>query len=119
MAYAQVLQYCAEKVRLPTFLDYHPLVMSIVKLMQQVKGHITFYKQDVFQNLGRITLESVSQDTVIPQGDPITLPPSTDVGGMESNSTENWGHMAPPPHYSNIHLRRRPHQLNPLPCLQG
>ena len=88
MAYAQVLQYWAEKFRLPALLDYHPLAISIVELMQHVKGHITFNKWDIFQNLGRITLEIVSWDTVIPQGDPITLPTTADVGDMESNSTE-------------------------------
>ena len=91
VAYAQVLQYWVEKVRPPALLDYCPLVMSIVELMQHVKGHITFYKWDIFLNLGRITLETVSWDTAIPQGDPITQPTTTGVRGMESNSTEAWG----------------------------
>ena len=66
MAYAWVLQYWVEKTRLPALLDYHPLAMSVVQLMQHVRGHVTLDKWDIFWNLGRITLETVSQGTVIP-----------------------------------------------------
>ena len=117
MTYAQVLQYWAEKVRLPTLPDYRPLAMSIVELMQHVRAHVTLDKWDIFWNLGNITPEAVSQDTVIPQGDPFTPPTTTDVGDMESRSMEAWGHITPSPHHLDIHPRRRPHQLNPSPHL--
>ena len=65
--------------------------MSVVELMQCVKGHITFYKWDILQGLGRIALETVNQDPAIPPGHPITQPTTTDVGGMESNSAEAQG----------------------------
>ena len=90
-AYARVLQYWVEKIRLPALPDYCPLVMSVVELMQHVRGNVTLDKWDILWNLGRITPESVSQDTVIPQGDPVTQPTTADVRDMESNSTEAQG----------------------------
>ena len=66
MAYTQVLQYWVEKVRLPVHPDYHHLVMSVVEFMQQVRGHITFYKWDVLQNLERVAPETVGRDLAIP-----------------------------------------------------
>ena len=65
--------------------------MSIVELMQQVRGHITFYKWDVFWNLERVTLETVGRDPAIPQGHLITQPTPTDIGSMGSNSAEAQG----------------------------
>ena len=79
VAYTQVLQYWAEKVRLPTLNDCHPLVMNIVELKQHVEGHVNFSKQDVFQNLWSTTPEAISWDMGIPQGGPITLPTTTNV----------------------------------------
>ena len=103
--------------RLSTLPDYHPLVMSIVELKQHVRGHITFNKQDIFWNLGSTTLEAVSQDTVILQGDPVTPSTTADFRDMESSYMEAWEHITPPPHPLDIHPRRRPHQMNPSPCL--
>ena len=117
MAYAQVLQYWVEKVRLPAHPDYCPLAMSIVELMQCVKGHVTFYKWDVLQGLARIAPKTVNRDLMVLQGHPITQPTNTDIRGMESNSAKARGHITPLPHCSNIHLSRRPHQSNILPCL--
>ena len=78
VAYAQVLQYWAEKFRLPVHPDYYPLAMSVVELMQCVREHITFYKQDVLQDLG-------------------TQPTTRAIGSMELNSAEAWGsHDATP-----------------------
>ena len=65
--------------------------MSIVELKQHVEGHITFSKQDVFQNLGSTTPEAKSWDMGIPQGDPITLPTTANVGDTESSSMEAHG----------------------------
>ena len=96
VAYAQELQYWAEKFRLPVHPDYCPLVMSIVKLMQCVKEHITFYKWDILWGLG-------------------TQPTTTSIRGMESNPAEAWGHMIPSPHCSDLHSRGRPHHSNLLP----
>ena len=76
VAYTCVLQYWVEKFRPPVHPDYHPLVMSVVELMQHVKEHITFYKQDILWGLG-------------------TQPTATAMGSMESNSAEAWGHMMP------------------------
>ena len=65
--------------------------MSTVELKQHVRGHITFSKWDIIWNLGGTTLEVVSWDTVIPQGDPITLPTTADVGDKKSSSMEAQG----------------------------
>ena len=91
MAYAQALQYWVEKVRPQAHPDYCPLVMSIVELMQLMKGHVTFYKWDILWGLGRIAPETVNQDPAFPQGHPITQSTTTDVRGMESNPAEALG----------------------------
>ena len=44
VAYAQVLQYWAEKFRPAAHPDYCPLAMSVVELMHRVKEHVIFYK---------------------------------------------------------------------------
>ena len=62
--------------------------MSVVELKQHVEGHITFSKQDVFQNLGSTTPEVESQNMGIPQGDPITLPTIANVRDTEPSPTE-------------------------------
>ena len=91
VAYTQVLQYWAEKVRPPTLSNYCPLVMSVVELKQCVEGHITFSKQDVFQNLWSTTPEDRSWDTGILQGDPIIPSTTTDVRDMEPSPMEAQG----------------------------
>ena len=55
--------------------------MSVVELMQVVKEHIIFYKQDILQGLGRIAPETIDQDLAVPQGHPVTQSTTTDVGG--------------------------------------
>ena len=117
VAYAWVLQYWTEKCRPPILNDYHPLVMSMVELRQHVRGYITFNKQDVFWNLGSTSPEVLSWDMGIPPGDPITMPPTANVGDLESSSTEAWGHITPSFHHWDVYLRRRPHQLSPPPSL--
>ena len=77
-------------------------------------GHVTLGKQDIFWNLGSITPKAVSWDTVIPQGDPITLPNTADVRDMESSSTEAWQAHNTTPHHSDIHLRRGPQPAAPI-----
>ena len=49
--------------------------MSVVELRQHVRGHLTLGKQDIFWNLGSITPETISWDTVIPKGTPLPFPP--------------------------------------------
>ena len=88
MAYTWVLQYWVEKFIPPAHLDYHPLAMSIMELMHRVKEHVIFYKQDVLWGLGRIAPETVDWDPAVPQGHSITQPTTTNIGGMESNSSE-------------------------------
>ena len=61
VAYAQGLQYWAEKFNLPADLDFHPLARSILELMGIVKEHIIFLKQDIIQGLGRIHPGTMSQ----------------------------------------------------------
>ena len=51
-----------------------------------MKGHVTFYKQDVLQGLG-------------------TQPTTTAMGSTESNSVQAWGHMMLPPHCSDLNPR--------------
>ena len=90
VAYAQALQYWAGQIRLPVHSDYHPLAMSIVELMWQVRGHITFYTWDIFWNLERVSPETVDRDLAIPQGHPFTQPTPINIGGMKSSSVEAW-----------------------------
>ena len=60
MAYAQALQYWAEKFRLPAHPDFCPLAMSVMELMQSVKKHVIFYKQDMLWGLGRTAPKTVN-----------------------------------------------------------
>ena len=62
--------------------------MSILELMQQVRGHITFYKWDIFQNLEKVAPEAVNRDLATPQGCTITQPTPINVGGRRSGSVE-------------------------------
>ena len=112
VAYAQALQYPAEKVRPPILNDYHPLVMSMVELKQHVGRYVTFNKQDVLWNLGSTTPEFIGQDMGTPKGTSFTLPTTRNT---ESSSMEAWGHIMPLPYYADVPPRRKPHQLNPPP----
>ena len=82
VADARALQYWVDQVRPQVQPDYHPLAMSILELMQLVRGHITFYKQDVIQNLEKVALEAVERDLVTPQPTPVVI------GGTRSSSVE-------------------------------
>ena len=53
--------------------------MSVVKLMQQVRGHITFYKRDILQNLEGAAPEIADRDLAAPPRHPITQPTSVDL----------------------------------------
>ena len=77
MAYAQGLQYWAERLNLPADPDFCPLVRSVLELKERVKEHVVFSKQDVIQGLGRIDPGTMSW---WPQ------PTITDIGSAESNS---------------------------------
>ena len=54
VAYAQGLQYWAERLNLPVDPDFHPLARSVLELRERVKEHVIFSKQDIIQGLGRI-----------------------------------------------------------------
>ena len=54
VAYAQGLQYWAERLNLPVDPDFHPLARSVLELRERVKEHIIFTKWDVIHGLGRI-----------------------------------------------------------------
>ena len=109
MAYARALQYWVEKFRVPALLDYCPWAMSVVELMQSMKKHIIFYKQDVLWGLGRIVPETANWDPEVPQGHPITQATITDIGGMGSNSGR---HIA---HGTNLLIFRPPPEEETLP----
>ena len=81
VAYAQGLQYWAEKFNLPASLDFCPLVRSILELKESVKEHVIFSKQDIIQGLGRFDPGSMNW---WPQ------PTTTTIGSAESNSAEVW-----------------------------
>ena len=57
VAYAQGLQYWAERLNPPADLDFCPLVRSVLELKERVKEHIVFSKQDVIQGLEGLTQE--------------------------------------------------------------
>ena len=61
MAYAQGLQYWAERLNPPVDLDFCPLARSVLELRERVKEHIIFTKQDIIQGLGRINPGATSQ----------------------------------------------------------
>ena len=54
VAYAQGLQYWAERCNLPVDPDFHPLARGVLELRERVKEQIFFSKQDVIQGLERI-----------------------------------------------------------------
>ena len=85
VAYTQTLQYWVEQAKSPGHLDYSPLVMSIVELMQQMRGHITFYKLDILWNLDRDAPETADIDPTIPQGYPIAQP--TPINAQRAHDT--------------------------------
>ena len=81
LAYAQGLQYWAERLNPPADLDFCPLARSVLDLKERVKEHVIFSKQDVIQGLGRIDPGTTSW---WPQ------PTITGIGSMESNSAGVW-----------------------------
>ena len=112
MAYACTLQYWAEWANLPVNPDHCPLAMRIIKLMWQVRGHITFYKWDIFQNLERVALETADRDPAAPRGTPSpSLPQSNQfpcplwlmltiyhlAPQMLLAPLEQWPELSPPP----------------------
>ena len=102
------LQYWAEKFRLPAHPDYHPLVMSIMKLMQSVKKHVVFYKRDILWGLGRIASKSANWDPAVVQGHPITQATVTDVRGTGSNSGRHIAHGTTPSIFRPLHKDETP-----------
>ena len=81
VAYAQGLQYWAERLNLPVDPDFHPLVRSVLELRERVKEHVIFSKQDVIQGLGRIDPGTMSR---WPQ------PTPTDLGRAKSGPPGAW-----------------------------
>ena len=61
VAYAQGLQYWAERLNLPVDPDFCPLARSILELRERVKECVIFTKQDVIKGLGRIDPGTTSQ----------------------------------------------------------
>ena len=81
VAYAQGLQYRAERLNPPADPDFCPLARSVLELKERVKEHVVFSKQDIIQGLGRIDPGTTSQ---WPQ------PTLTDIRSKESNSAGVW-----------------------------
>ena len=86
VAYARALQYWVEWANPPVHPDDCPLAMSVIELMQQVRGHITFYKWDVLQNLEKVAQEAGDRDPANPWGHPIAQLTPIDVRGRSSDS---------------------------------
>ena len=61
VAYAQGLQYWAEKLNLPGDPDFFPLARSVIELRERVKEHVMFTKWDIIHGLGRDNLGATSQ----------------------------------------------------------
>ena len=61
VAYAQGLQYWAEKLNPPESPDFCPLARSVIELRERVKEHILSTKRDIIQGLGRVNLGPTSQ----------------------------------------------------------
>ena len=76
VAYAQGLQYWAERLNPPADPDFCPLLRSVLVLKERVKEHVIFPRQDVIQGLGRIDPGTMSQ---WPQ------PTPSDIGSMDSD----------------------------------
>ena len=57
--------------------------MSVLGLKQQIEGHITFSKQDVFSHLKDTIPKAGSQNAGASPEGAITLPASSDIGGVE------------------------------------
>ena len=61
VAYAQGLQYLAEKLNPPENPDFHPLARSVIEFRERVKEHIMFTKWDIIWGLGRVNPMATSQ----------------------------------------------------------
>ena len=62
---------------------YCPLVKSIVELRQQVEGDFTFSKQDIFHNLGVLSLRLEAKTQRLHNKAPLPCPPPLLIGGVE------------------------------------
>ena len=83
LANAQALQYWVEKVNPPTLDTYCPLAMSVLELKWQVEEHIAFSKPDVFSSLKDAIPEARSQNAKASPEGTITLPITSNTGGVE------------------------------------
>ena len=63
LAYAQALQYWAEKANLPAPGESCPLVMSVRELIWHLGKFTTFTKHDVFEGLGNSLSGATVEDT--------------------------------------------------------
>ena len=61
VAYAQGLQYWAEKLNLPENPDFCLLARSITQLREMVEEHIVFTDWNIFQDLERVDPGAISQ----------------------------------------------------------
>ena len=61
VAYAQGLQYWAEKLKPPEDPDFCCLARCVKELRERVKEHVIFTKWDIIQGLGMVNLGATSQ----------------------------------------------------------
>ena len=94
VAYAQGLQYWAEKLNLPENPDFHPLARSVIELRERVKEHVIFTKWDIIKGSGRVNLGATSQwpqtsSASFGRMDPSLSPRPTPVGAqpVEQNAS--------------------------------
>ena len=83
LAYAQAVQYWAEKVNLPMLDTCCPLAMSVMELKWQVEDHAAFSKHDVLCGLEDTIHEAKSQNTKALPEDVVTPPATANIEGVE------------------------------------
>ena len=88
LAYAQVLQYWAEKANLLAPSEPRPLVMSARELRWRIGKYTTFSNHDVFEGLGSALPEAKNEDMGTPPVDSTASPAMTDVEDTQLSPTE-------------------------------
>ena len=81
LAYAQALQFWAQKANLPTLGQPHPLVGSVLELSEAMKGYISFPDDAIF---GGMALPDQSLTTQLEK----TIPKSTQPASTDSSIKE-------------------------------
>ena len=88
LAYAQVLQYCAEKANLLAPSEPHPLVMSVRELRWCIGKYTTFSEHDVFEGFGSTLPQAKDEDLGTSPVDSTASPAITDVEDTQLSPIE-------------------------------